>query len=291
MAKRTKRTAPEAAPADMLSPVEAHAAGLHRYNPEAGCPDCLSAPAEDAATILDAQDAHQDAPEAAPVPEAASAVPAHQEAASVHQEATPVPAPAPARPGLLTVPCASYPRYPTLAEAPTCGTCGTAISSLRPVARADAPDGPYYHRLCATAPASGWQPTPEAASYAASLPAGSILPPGAPAGWPVCWGCKVGWKAASRAVVGTDGQVYHRLCAEWAAKLPLVSAPRAPRAPRPASPAPAAPAALVAELTVRLAGQPEALASALAALREAGILPAAPAPEAAPAPDGEAPAA
>jgi hypothetical protein len=85
--------------------------------------------------------------------------------------------------------------------------------------------------------------------------------------------------------------VYHRLCAEWAAKLPLVSAPRAPRAPRPASPAPAAPAALVAERTVRLAGQPEALASALAALREAGILPAAPAPEAAPAPDGEAPAA
>lgn len=311
MAKH-KRSTPPAQPAPTI--LDAHAAGDHQYNADTACSLCLQ-DAEDAA-ILASLDTDPVAAQVASVRiqqealaeatrlgrAAAAALLASQEApvAEDGQDTAPTaeaapeaassqdaPATAPvARPALVAVQASTYPRYPTAEEAPTCGTCGTLISSLRPVATAD---GILHHRLCVTAPASGWTPV---GWPRADAPAGTNLPPGAPAGAPVCWGCKVSWKAASRAVVATDGMPYHRLCAEWAHVLPAAT-PRAASVPRqPAAPRVQDSGALVADLTVRFAGQPDALASALAALVAAGVLPAAPVAtppaEAAPeAPDGQ----
>lgn len=265
MASKHKRSAVLSAPVPTMA--QDHASGAHAYNPEPECTACLLL-AEEAAILASvptppAGDTQAPAPQEAPTPPVAPVAP------TVHQEAPTAPVAPPVAPMAPTAPVATYlavhaptyPKYPTLEQAPTCGTCGTAISGLRPMVRADAPDGTRYHRLCVAGGEAAWKPV---GWPRADAPAGTTLPFGVPEGAPVCWGCKVSWKAASRAVVGTDGMPYHRLCAEWAHVLATgtVRAPAAPRASRPAD------AAVLAQLSATQG----ALDVAMAALRAAGLL-------------------
>ena len=172
-------------------------------------------------------------------------------------------------------------RYPTLAEADVCATCTLPISSSAPW---ELPDGSRHHKPCAANPAAH---VPAAAPAARPEAPGSLLPVGGPAGAPMCFGCKLAWRADATPVVATNGQPYHHLCAEWAHMLPRVA-----RGTRPAAPAAPKLDARTAALAERMAGltdaQFAALLAALPAAPEATATPEAPAsPEAAP----EAPAA
>lgn len=172
---------------------------------------------------------------------------------------------------------------PTLADAARCATCDEPMSTRRPYQTAD---GALHHKLCATAPEAAWRPEVDYSSQ----PVGSMLDTTGLEGVPTCWGCKLVWKAGSKAIVASNGRLYHKLCADWAEMLPKVArAPRTlanePRVVRASASTTPTMAARIAALEATVFAQAVQIASLTAALIAGGLMAAPTAPEAAPEPE------